>query len=115
MLAKMEIMVKEVQSNLSGSQDPQNNVADRKISFWEFQVGDHVYVRVWAKKGILKWMGCTKLAPIFCVPFQILAWIGPVAYQLALPSHIQVHNVFHISILKKYIYDLKYIINWKEI
>eukprot|EP00253_Pinus_taeda_P031391 PITA_31391 len=47
--------------------------------------------------------------------FQILARIGPVAYQLALPSHIRVHNVFHVSVLKKYIYDPKHIISWQDI
>eukprot|EP00253_Pinus_taeda_P012418 PITA_12418 len=39
----------------------------------------------------------------------------PVAYQLALPSHIRVHNVFHVSVLKKYIYDPKHIISWQDI
>eukprot|EP00253_Pinus_taeda_P034453 PITA_34453 len=43
------------------------------------------------------------------------ARIGPVAYQLALPSHIRVHNVFHVSVLKKYVYDPKHVINWQEI
>eukprot|EP00253_Pinus_taeda_P014857 PITA_14857 len=47
--------------------------------------------------------------------FQILARIGPVAYQLALPSHIRVQNVFHVSVLKKYIYDPKHIISWQDI
>eukprot|EP00253_Pinus_taeda_P013126 PITA_13126 len=47
--------------------------------------------------------------------FQILARIGPMAYQLALPSHIRVHNVFHVSILNKYIYDPKHIISWQDI
>eukprot|EP00253_Pinus_taeda_P022715 PITA_22715 len=41
--------------------------------------------------------------------YQILARIGPVAYQLALPSHIRVHNVFHVSVLKKYVYDPKHV------
>eukprot|EP00253_Pinus_taeda_P020616 PITA_20616 len=47
--------------------------------------------------------------------YQILARIGPVAYQLALPSHIRVHNVFHVSILKKYVYDPRHVIQWRDI
>eukprot|EP00253_Pinus_taeda_P021061 PITA_21061 len=46
---------------------------------------------------------------------RILARIGPVAYQLALPSHIRVHNVFHVSVLKKYVYDPKHVIQWRDI
>eukprot|EP00253_Pinus_taeda_P002532 PITA_02532 len=47
--------------------------------------------------------------------YQILARVGPVAYQLALPSHIRVHNVFHVSVLRKYVYDPKHVIRWQDI
>eukprot|EP00253_Pinus_taeda_P006256 PITA_06256 len=115
MLKEMEEMVKRVRANLKVAQDRQKSYADRKRNFKEFQVGDHVYVRIRAKKSTLQWSGCAKLAPRFCGPFHILERIGPMAYQLALPSHIRVHNVFHVSILKKYIYDPKHIISWQDI
>ena len=63
-------------------------------------MGDHVYVRIKPKKITLRWTSCAKLAPRFCGPFQILGRVGPVVYHLALPSHIQVQIVFHVSILK---------------
>eukprot|EP00253_Pinus_taeda_P013427 PITA_13427 len=115
MLKEMEQMVKKVWANLKVAQDRQKSYADRKRNFKEFQVGEHVYVRIRAKKSTLQWSGCAKLAPHFCGPLQILARIGPVAYQLALLSHIRVHNVFHVSVLKKYIYDPKHIISWQDI
>ena len=34
------------------------------------------------------------------------------AYELALPTHIRVHNVFHASLLNKYVYDTKHVIDW---
>ena len=55
---------------------------------------------------------CGKLAPRFCGPFEILAKRGPVAYELALLAHIRVHNVFHASLLNKYVYDTKHVIDW---
>eukprot|EP00253_Pinus_taeda_P031491 PITA_31491 len=115
MLKEMEDMVKRVRVNLKVAQDRQKNFADRKRRFKEFQVGDHVYIRIQAKRSILQWNGCAKLAPRYCGPFQILAKVGPVAYQLALPSHIRIHNVFHVSVLKKYVYDPKHVIRWQEI
>ena len=54
---------------------------------------------------------CGKLAPRFCGPFEILDKRGPVAYELALPMHVRVHNVFHASLLKKYVYDAKHVVD----
>ena len=45
----------------------------------------------------------------------MLAKIGPVAYQLALSPNIKVHDIFHVSLLKKYIHDATHIINWDVI
>eukprot|EP00253_Pinus_taeda_P024020 PITA_24020 len=115
MLKEMEEMVKKVQSNLKAAQDRQKNFVDQKMKFKDYQVGDHVYVRIREKKSTLQWSGCAKLAPRFFRPFQVLARIGLVAYQLTLPSHIWVHNIFHVSVLKKYVYDPKHVISWQDI
>ena len=55
---------------------------------------------------------CGKLAPRFCGPFEILTKKGLVAYELALPTHIRLNNVFHASLLKKYVYDTKHVVDW---
>eukprot|EP00253_Pinus_taeda_P014899 PITA_14899 len=115
MLKEMEDMVKKVRYNLKATQDRQKNFADRKRRFKEYQVGDHVYVRIQGKRSTLQWSGSAKLAPQYCGSFQILARVGLVAYQLALPSHIQVHNVFHVSVLKKYVYDPKYVSKCQDV
>ena len=56
-----------------------------------------------------------KLAPRYCGPFEILSRIGQVAYQLALPPNLRVHNVFHISILKKYVYNATHVVDWNVV
>ena len=58
---------------------------------------------------------CTKLTPRYCVLFEILSSVGPVAYQLAFPPNLKIHNVFHISILKKYVHDVTHVIDWNVI
>ena len=81
----------------------------------EFSVGDHVYLRVRARKSYLKLGSCAKLSPRYCGPFEVLEIIGPVAYRLALPASTRAHNVFHVSLLKKYIHDPNQVINWDVI
>ena len=55
------------------------------------------------------------MAARFCGPFEILERIGPVAYMIALPGSMFVHNVFHVSLLKKYIPDVNHVIDWNVI
>ena len=52
---------------------------------------------------------------MYCGPFEILAKVGLVAYQLALPPNIKVHNVFHVSIMKRYVHDVSHVIDWNVI
>ena len=76
---------------------------DKKRKDKYYQIGDHVYLKVKAKRSSLSLGRCGKLAPRFCEPFEILAKKGPVEYELALPVHVRFHNVFHASLLKKYL------------
>ena len=72
-------------------------------------------IKVRPKKSSLSLGSCAKLAPRYCGPFEILSRIGHVAYQLALPPNLKVHNVFHISILKKCVHDATHVINWNDV
>ena len=68
-------------------------------------------MKVKSKRNSLSLGRCGKLAPIFCGPFETLAKKGQVAYGLVLPTHVRVHNVFHASLLKKYVYDTKHVVD----
>ena len=68
-----------------------------------FQAGDKVFLRVKPKRSSVKLGNYKKLAYGYCGPFEILQRIGEQSYKMALPPHLHVHNVFHVSLLKQYI------------
>jgi hypothetical protein len=78
-------------------------------------VGDHVFLKAKPNRSSLKLGICAKLATRFCGPFEILERIGRVAYMIALSASMSVHNVFHVSFLKKYIPDAHHVIDWNVI
>ena len=81
----------------------------------EFGVGDHVYLRVKAKKISLKLGSCAKLSPRYRGPYEVLKRIRSVAYRVALSASTRAHNVLHVSLLKKCVHDPNHVINWDVI
>ena len=79
-------------------------------------MGDHVFLKVLPTKG-LSWFGKKgKLSPRYMGPFEVLEMIGDLAYHLALPPNLsQVHNVFHVSMLRKYEPDPTHVLNYEEV
>jgi hypothetical protein len=67
-------------------------------------VQEHVLLKVKPKKRSLKLGSCTKIISRFYGPFEILDRTWPITYMLALSSSMNVHNVFHVSLLKKYVH-----------
>ena len=55
------------------------------------------------------------MSPRYCGPFEVIEIIGPVAYRLALPARNRAHNIFHVSLIKKYVHDPNRVINWDVI
>jgi hypothetical protein len=67
-----------------------------------FEIGDHVYLRVSPMKGIKRFGVKGKLVPRYIRPFPMIEKCGTVAYKLDLPPSLaRVHNIFHVSQLKK--------------
>jgi hypothetical protein len=85
-----------IKQNLKVAQNRQKSYEDQKRTLREFKAGDHVYLRVRPKKSSLKMGACSKLAPQYCGPFEVLDRVGPIAYRLALPPIVKAQNVFHV-------------------
>ena len=66
-------------------------------------------------KGVFRIGDRGKIKPHFIGPFEILDRIGSVAYQIVLPPHLaEVHDVFHVSMLRKYLHDEGHIVDYSE-
>nr|ABB46832.2 retrotransposon protein, putative, Ty3-gypsy subclass [Oryza sativa Japonica Group] len=76
--------------------------ADNRRRDLSFEEGDYVYLHVTPFRGVHRFHTKGKLAPRFVGPYKIVSRRGEVAYQLELPQSLAgVHNVFHVSQLKK--------------
>ena len=82
----------------------------------EFEVGDQVFLEVSPMRVVMRFAKKGKLSPRFIRPFEIIERIGEVAYWLALLLALsRVHDVFHVSMLKKYVHDSSHIFSYKSL
>ena len=105
-----------IRKRLLTAQSRQKSYADRRRRPLEFEVGDHVFLKVILKRGVVIFGKRGKLAPRYIRPFEVLERVGTVAYWLALPLSLSgVHEVFQVSMLRKYTPDPAHIVDWGEI
>lgn len=98
--------VSEIRKRMLAAQSRQKSYADVRRRALEFEVGDQVLLRVSPTKGIVRFGTKGKLSPRYIGPFLILARVGKLAYRLELPESMNgVHDVFHVSMLRKYLKD----------
>ena len=105
-----------IRQRLLTAQSRQKSYADVRRQPLEFEVGDHVFLKMMPNRGVVRFGRRRKLSPRVIGPFEILERIGTVAYQLALPpSMSSVHEVFHVSMLRTYIPDPAHVVDWGQI
>ena len=98
--------IKVVRDRLKAAQSRQKSYADVRMKDLEFQVGDWVFLKLSPWKGVVRFGKRGKLSPRNIGPYEIIERVGSLAYQLALPPELaRIHNVFHVSMLRKYIAD----------
>ncbi|KAL5566586.1 hypothetical protein UlMin_029751 [Ulmus minor] len=98
------------------AQSRQKSYADKRRRPLEFQVGDSVFLKVAPFKGVIRFGKRGKLNPRYIGPYEVLERIGKAAYRLALPPNMaSVHNVFHVSMLKKYVPDESHVLEQEPI
>ncbi|KAL0540278.1 hypothetical protein IC582_024512 [Cucumis melo] len=108
--------IQKIRSRMHTAQSRQKSYADVRRKDLEFEMGDKVFLKVAPMKGVLRFERRGKLSPRFVGPFEILERIGPVAYRLALPPSLSaVHDVFHVSMLRKYVPDPSHVVDYEPL
>jgi len=98
--------IRRTREHIKVSQTQQKSYAERRRRPLEFQVGDIVFLKVSPTKGIKRFWVRGKLSPRYIRPYEIIEKLIPIAYRLDLLIELEhVHNVFHITQLKKYLSD----------
>jgi hypothetical protein len=101
-VTEAEEKVKQIQANILAAQSRQKSYTGKRRSPLEFDVGDHVYLRVSPMKGVRRFGIKGKLTPRYIGPYHIIDKYGPTSYQVELPVKLSVvHNMYHVSQLKR--------------
>ncbi|XP_042435576.1 uncharacterized protein LOC122021519 [Zingiber officinale] len=109
-------LVVRIRDKMRTAQSRQKSYADKRRRDLEFAVGDHVFVKIAPMKGVMRFDKKGKLSLRFIGPFEILDRVGALAYRVALPPNlVGVHNVFHISMLRKYMSNPSHVLNFEPL
>ncbi|XP_020209451.1 uncharacterized protein LOC109794417 [Cajanus cajan] len=96
---------------MKAAESRQKSYVDKRRKPLEFLEGEHVFLKVTPTRGVGRAIKAKKLNPKFIGSYQILKRIGSVAYQIALPPFLSnLHDVFHVSQLRKYIHDPSHVL-----
>ena len=95
--------VKMIRERLKVANDRQKSYADMKRKDIRYEIDKKVFLKVSPWKKVMRFGKKGKLSPRFICPYEVIEKVGPTAYILALPPELEkIHNVFHLSILRRY-------------
>jgi hypothetical protein len=93
-----EATVHRIQDKLKAVKSCQESYESKRRRPLQFEVGDHVYLKVSPMKGVKRFRVKGKVSPHYIGPFPILEKCGTMVYKLELPpSLVGVHYIFHVS------------------
>ncbi|CAA0841697.1 Uncharacterized mitochondrial protein AtMg00860, partial [Striga hermonthica] len=116
MIEETAEQVELIRQRLKTTQSRQKSSADQHRRDIQFDVGERAFLRVRPFRGIIRLGKREKLHPRFIGPFEVLEPVGEVAYRLVLPPELSnVHNVFHVSMLRKYMCDPYHVLQHTDI
>ena len=108
--------VKVIRERFKAAQNRQKQWADLSRRLLEFEAGDKVFLKIFPMRGVIRFGSRGKLGPRLIGPFEVLERLGEMAYRLALPPSLDgVHDVFHVSQLRRYVRDDNHVLDHIEL
>ncbi|XP_020967593.1 uncharacterized protein LOC110266889 [Arachis ipaensis] len=112
LVAETTEKIKQIRVGILTAQSRQKSYADQRRKPLEFEVGEHIFLRVTSTTGIGSVIKTKKLNSRYIGPFEVLRQVRPVAYQVALQPYLSnFHDVFHVSQLRKYTSDAAHVLD----
>ena len=116
LIQEIEENVKMIREILKVANDRRKSYADMKIRDIGYEIGEKVFLKVSSWKKVMRFGKKGKLSPRFIGPYEVIEKVGPVAYRLALPPELEkIHNVFHVSMLRRYRSDPSHVVSSETI
>ena len=116
LVQETEEKVKMIRERLKVATDRKKSYADMKRKDIRYEIGKKVFLKVSPWKKVMRFGKKGKLSPRFIGPYEVIEKVGPVAYRLALPPEFEkIHNVFHVSILRRYRSDPSHVVSSETI
>ena len=116
LIQETEEKVKMIRERFKVAINRQKSYADMKRKNIRYEIGEKVFLKVLPWKKVMRFGKKGKLSPRFIGPYEVIEKVGPVAYRLALPPELEkIHNVFHVSMLRRYLSDPSHVVSSKTI
>ncbi|XP_062174671.1 uncharacterized protein LOC133879883 [Alnus glutinosa] len=101
-----------IRKRMLTAQSRQKSYADKRRRELKFAVCDFVYLKVSPMRNVFRFGNKSKLSLRYVGPFKVLKQVSSLAYKIKMPPTLAgVHNIFHVSQLRKCIHDPSQVIN----
>ena len=109
-------MVDLIRKSLLTAQSRQKSYADRRWRPLEFEISDHVFLKVMPERGVVRFGKWGKLSSRYIGPFEVIERVGTIKYRFPLPPSLSgVRAIFHVSMLQQYTPDSTHVVGLGEL
>ena len=96
--------------------DRHKSYADMKRKEIQYEIGEKLFLKVSPWKKVMRFWKKGQLSPRFIGSYEVIEKVGPMAYRLAIPPDLEkIHNVFHVSMLRRYRSDPSHVVSLETI